>query len=124
MRDKVSLAKRQGVWLTASELGIVLGLMQFWRRATRQTSPADGPMPTIGDSKRQRITHLFVDCGTIGCGNTRRLSFDDLGMPDETVFIEIARKKRFVCHQCRGRNVSIRADWPSPTMGLGSGTKM
>lgn len=121
VRDKMSLAKRQGAWLTASEVGIVLGLIAFWRRATRQANPAEGLMPTIGDSRRQRITHVFVDCTTIGCGNTRRLSFDELGLPDETVFVEIPRRKRFTCHRCRGRTVSVRADWPSPRMGLKTG---
>ena len=123
VRDKMSLAKRQGAWISAFEAGIVLGLIAFWRKATRQTSPAEGLMPTIGDSLRQRITHVFVDCTTYGCGNTRRLSFDELGLPDETVFVEIPRRKRFVCHRCRGRTVSVRADWPSPDMGLRSGNE-
>lgn len=120
VRDKMSLAKRQGVWITASEVDIVLGLIRFWQRATRQANPAEGLMPTIGDSRRQHQTHVFVDCGALGCGNTRRLSFDDLGLPDETVFVEIARRKRFVCHRCRSRNVSVRVDWPLPRMGSGS----
>ena len=116
----MALAKRQGAWVSAVEAGVVLGLIRFWQRATRQANPADGMLPTIASSRRQGITHVFVECETMGCGNRRRLPFEDLGLPEETVFIEIARKRRFACHRCRRANATVRADWPRAKMGLGS----
>ena len=117
LRDKMSLAKRAGEFITASEVWIVLGLIQFWRRTTVQSGwsgPAEGMLPTIGSVKAQGVRGVIVECRKGECGNRRKLSFDDLKLPDSVVFVEIAKHRSFRCYRCGGGEVLVMADHPSP----------
>ena len=120
LRDRLSLAKRQGVWLSGAEIWVVLDLVQFWRRSTRlagHNGVARGALPTIAHAKGHGIGGAYIQCRRIGCGNRRRLSFDEIGLPDTAVFVEIGRSRRFRCHRCGGREIIVSADWPRPKMG-------
>ncbi len=121
LRDRMSLAKRAGEWLSVHDARLVLGLIAFWRRMTVSSSfmdPAEGMIPTIGHMKSQGIAGIIVECGQSTCGNRRKLSFDDLGLSDRVVFIEIAKHRGFRCTRCGSRKVTIVANHPNP---LGSG---
>ena len=99
LRDKMSLAKRAGEWLTAPDVHLVFGLIQFWRRASMRTGwagPPEGLPPTVGDTRAQGITHFFVTCSNPSCyGHRRRLALDDLRIPggqpvpDKAVFVDL-----------------------------------
>lgn len=117
LRSSLTLPKRAGTFIPASDVEIVLGLIRFWRRATVQigwSGPAEGMLPTIGSIKAQGVRGVIVECGRQGCGNRRKLSFDDLRLPDSVVFVEIARHGGFHCYRCGGRNASIVANYPNP----------
>jgi hypothetical protein len=58
-----------------------------------------GPLPTIADSKRLGMTGFRVECATLYCYHTKRVEFDALGLPDDIVFIEIPKLRRFVCER-------------------------
>ena len=123
LRDRLSLAKRQGAWLSGTEVWVVLDLIRFWRRSTKLTGMdgvAQGALPTIADSKAHGIGGAHIQCGRIGCGNRRRMSWEEIGLPEATVFVEIGRARRFRCHRCSSRDVIVSADWPRPKMGAGS----
>ncbi len=112
-------ARRQGAWLSSAEASLVMALIQAIRRLTRATGWSgipDGSLPTVGEGKRQGISKFTVHCATPQCWTTRRFSFEELGLGDDVVFVEIPRVRRFVCRKCRGRRVTVMADWPS---GLG-----
>ena len=122
IRDRLSMAKRQGVWLSGEDIWVLLDLIRFWHRSTRlvgQNGVARGPLPTIGDGRTQGIAGVIVTCRRQGCGNRRRLAWGDLGLPETTIFVEIGRVRRFRCTGCQGCQVIVSADWPTPKMGLG-----
>ena len=70
-------------------------------------------LPTVGDERRMGLSGFFVRCLTYGCPNPpRRFGYDELGLADETVFVEIATcHRRFVCRVCGARSTDIDADW-------------
>ncbi len=37
IRNRLSLAKRQGVWLSGEDIWVLLDLIRFWRRSTKLT---------------------------------------------------------------------------------------
>ena len=126
LRGKMAEAKRQGAWISAAEARLVGTLIWTIRRLTMSkgwSGVADGPLPTIGDTKAQGIHALHVTCEAFECRNRRRLLFEHLRMPggkpvpDTVVFVEIAKVCRFRCFRCGGRRVSVMADWPNP-LGL------
>jgi|SRR5664279_3473616 len=70
-----------------------------------------GPLPTIAYSKRLGMTGFRVECCAQYCHRQRRVEFDALGLPDDTVFLDIPKARHFVCAKCGGREASVGADW-------------
>jgi hypothetical protein len=70
-----------------------------------------GPLPTIADNKRLGMTGFRVECATLYCHHTKRVEFDALGLPDDTVFLDIPKLRRFVWEEGGGREATARADW-------------
>lgn len=120
-------AKRQGTFISAAQAGIVLDMIQAYRRvmmlAGRPAAPKCMP-PTVGDNRRQGATGLWVQCEGIidsaPCNSRRRLSFDDLKVPESMAFAEIRHQRRFRCERCGGRKVSLIPDLPDRGGGRGS----
>jgi hypothetical protein len=50
-----------------------------------------GPLPTIADTKRLGMTGLRVEYSTRYCHHEKRIEFDALCLPDDTVFLDISR---------------------------------
>ena len=123
LRARMSEARRQGAWISAAEANLVWSLIQMIRRLTRATGWSgipEGRLPTIGDDRRRGITKFTVHCATPHCWASRRFSFDDLGLDDGVVFVEIPQHRRFRCRKCGGRQVTVMADHPSalgPALG-------
>ena len=61
-----------------------------------------GPLPTIADTRRLGMTGFRVECVTLHCQHTKRVEFDALGLPDDTVFLDIPKLRRFVCARATG----------------------
>jgi hypothetical protein len=70
-----------------------------------------GPLPTIADTKRLGMTGFRVECSTRYCHHEKRVEFDVLGLPDDTVFLDISKLRRFVCEKCGGREATVGGDW-------------
>jgi hypothetical protein len=45
------------------------------------------------------------------------MSFNELGLPDETIFVYIPRVRGFVCSKCGSRNVKVMPIFP-PAKGM------
>ena len=74
-----------------------------------------GPPPTIAFLRQENgIQGVRVYCAGLNCGRMQEISFYDLGLPEETLFPEIARRRRWVCTGCGSREVSCMPDWPDP----------
>lgn len=71
----------------------------------------DAPLPTIGDSKRLGMTGLRVYCSGLYCHLQRRVEFEALGLPDDTLFRDIPKLRQFVCPRCGGLRVTVGEDW-------------
>jgi len=71
------------------------------------------PRPaTIASLRRLGVVNADIYCNAVGCGHSGSVSFDRLGVTDETPFPSLARR-RFICARCGGRDVSVRPDWSS-----------
>ncbi|MGA2637241.1 hypothetical protein [Methylocella sp.] len=57
------------------------------------------------------MTGFRVECSTRYCHHEKRVEFGALGLPDDTVFLEIQKLRRFVCEKCGGREATVGADW-------------
>lgn len=120
LRAKVGEARRQGAWISAAEAGLISTLIATIRRLTMSkgwSGVPEGRLPTIGESKAQGISKFTVHCSTPQCWAARRFSFDDLGLTDDVVFVDIPKHRRFVCRKCGSRTVTIMADWPKALQG-------
>lgn len=123
LRIRMADGRQDGVWILGAEASLISLILQTIRRLTQAkgwSGVSAGMLPTIGDMKRQRISTFTIHCSTPNCGSTRRWSFEELGLDDRTVFVEIPRARRFICRRCRGRKVTVMADWPSalgPALG-------
>ena len=67
--------------------------------------------PTIGSSKTEGLTGVWVTCLHPDCRRSVALEWDRLGLPDDTPFLEIGARRRFVCSGCGSREVSVTPDW-------------
>ena len=75
-----------------------------------------GPPPTIGFLRQENgIRGVRVYCAGLNCGRMQAITFNELGLPDETPFPEIARRRRWFCVGCRSRQVTCMPDWADPT---------
>lgn len=124
---RMSAAQRQGFHVTPKAISLVLSALRFYAAARswmarphadphddvpgRKPEKYDGPLPTIGDSRRSGIVACDVQCAGPDCWHQVGVTFDDLGLPDETVFVDIPRLRRFRCRKCGCRQVRVSPDW-------------
>jgi len=45
------------------------------------------------------------------CQHSGSVAFDAIGLPDETLFRDTGRARRFRCSGCRARDFAIMPDW-------------
>jgi hypothetical protein len=57
------------------------------------------------------MTGFLVQCSSLHCCHEKRIEFDALKLPDDLVFLDIPKVRRFVCEKCGGTQVSVSADW-------------
>ncbi len=75
-----------------------------------------GPPPSIGYLRRENgIEGVRVSCTGLNCGRMQAMTFDELGLPESTLFPEIARRRRWLCTGCGSREVTCMPNWPDPT---------
>ena len=69
-------------------------------------------MPTIGSMRRRGMVNFTVHCPAMGCcGHQHRFTFDELTLPDDMIFLDIA-KMPWRCSKCGARKqVEIAPDW-------------
>jgi hypothetical protein len=67
------------------------------------------PPPTIGDLKKMGLTGVLPLCRD--CKHAGAVPFDALGLPDDTPFPLILRKRRFRCEPCGSRDCQLTPDW-------------
>ncbi len=53
-------------------------------------------LPTIAHLKGHGLERFFVTCANAACQHSTALIFDALELLDEMIFIEIARRRRFM----------------------------
>ena len=74
----------------------------------RRLGGRDDP-PTVGWSRGMGLTAFSVWC--TACKHAARFTFEALGLPDDLVFVEIPRARRFVCTACGARSPAVMPDW-------------
>ena len=80
-----------------------------------------GPPPTIAYLRQQNgIKGVRISRAGLNCGRMQEMSFDELGLPDETPFPELATRRRWLCTGCASREVGVMPDWPDPRSRQGS----
>lgn len=57
--------------------------------------------PTIADLKASGLTGVYSVCRA--CQHSGAVAFDAIGLPDETLFPDIGRARRFRCSACGAR---------------------
>lgn len=57
-------------------------------------------------------THFTIHCAGQACHHQAVMAFDQLGLPDGTIFVDIPRCRRFVCTSCHGRNARVMPIFP------------
>jgi hypothetical protein len=70
------------------------------------------PTKTIGHARAAGETRFTIHCEATGCHHQAEMTFDELGLPDETIFVHIPRVKRFTCSKCKRRNVKVMPIFP------------
>ena len=78
----------------------------------RPKRPPPGPPPSIGYLRGQGVTSVYVSCGNSVCQRGSTLTFDAIGLPDDTPFPSIATRKRWVCRRCGSTGASVMPSWP------------
>ncbi len=74
--------------------------------------------PSIAYLTAQGIAAAIVWCET--CRHNARVQFSAMGLPTETPFPDIVRRKRFACLACGGREVTLQPCWADkPAQGTG-----
>ena len=71
----------------------------------------NAPPPTIAYLRTQGVVGARVSCRNADCGRAVTVPFDKIGLPEDTPFPQIARLRKWVCQQCKGRQVSVMPDW-------------
>jgi hypothetical protein len=69
------------------------------------------PTKTIANSRAAGETRT-VDCERMGCGHRAQMRFDELRLPDETIFIHIPRLLNFLCSKFGSRDVKVMPIFP------------
>jgi hypothetical protein len=70
------------------------------------------PTKTIAHARAAGETQFTVHCEAAGCYHQAVMSFDELGLPDETIFVHIPHVRGFVCSKCGSRNVNVKPIFP------------
>jgi hypothetical protein len=70
-----------------------------------------GPLPTIGDTRREGMSTFSVTCARPNCLHAAYFEFGALSLPDDMTFVHIPKHRRFVCSRCAGREVTVMPDW-------------
>ena len=70
-----------------------------------------GPPPTIAGMRAASVLAFFVQCPGWDCGHEAHFTFEELGLPEGMVFLEIARHLHFRCSRCGRRSESVFPDW-------------
>jgi hypothetical protein len=71
------------------------------------------PTKTIGHARAAGETRFTVYCESTGCHHRGEMSFETLGLPDATIFVDIAKIKGFVCTKCGRRRVKLMPIFPA-----------
>jgi hypothetical protein len=74
--------------------------------------------PTIAHVKAQGLTGICPVCRA--CQHSGAVTFDAIGLPDRTPFLDIGCAKRFRCSACGTRDCAVVPDWRgylAPGMG-------
>jgi hypothetical protein len=65
--------------------------------------------PTIAHLSASGVAGVFILC--LDCRRSTDLPFERLGLPDQTLFPDIVRLRRFRCEGCGGRRAAVTPDW-------------
>ena len=120
-------AQRQGFHVTPAHIRVVLVALRFylaalsWLAKAHGDPPDDaphrkpekyiGPLPTIGETRSHGVVACLIQCHGPNCWQEVRFTFDDLGLPDETILVDIPKLRSFRCRKCGCRRVRVSADW-------------
>ena len=119
--ERMEAARDRGFRITAATASLVIAALRFYvkERGWLKVSPANadrplprperyvGPPPTIGQVRKEGVHSFTAICRGIRCGHEKLLTFDELGLPDDQVFIHIPTARRFRCTQCGGRVLRV-----------------
>ncbi len=72
---------------------------------------AYGPPPDVGHFRSIGLKALHIRCLADPCGHVGWKTYDELALPNDLIFIRIARYRHFVCSRCGKRQFEISADW-------------
>jgi hypothetical protein len=65
--------------------------------------------PTIAHLKAMGVEGVDVTCRD--CQRSKPLSFDVIVLPDETLFPDIVKLRRFMCEGCGSNRAVVTPDW-------------
>ena len=124
---RMTAAQRQGFHVTPAAIRIIVIALRFYLAtktwlAKPHADPHDdaprkkpekftGPPATIANLRQNGIVACTITCDGPDCWNAKRVTFDDLGLPDETAFPDILRWRGFRCQKCGCRRVRVSPDW-------------
>jgi hypothetical protein len=79
----------------------------------RRVSPPESklPPPTIGYLRRDGLDGVIVQCANIDCRRTADISWDAIGLPEDTPFPEIVFRARFRCAGCGQLDCYVSPNW-------------
>ena len=73
------------------------------------TVSAPSSPPTIARLKAMGVEGVYVLCRD--CRRSEPVSFDVVALPDETLFPNIVKLRRFRCERCGSTNAVVTPDW-------------
>lgn len=71
------------------------------------------PTKTVRQAKAAGETHFTIRCRRMECGHRATMAFDELRLPEETIFVHIPRLLNFVCTKCQSRDVKVMPIFPA-----------
>ncbi len=85
-------------------------VQQYWCRPIPRLETF-GPPPTIEHLRGHGLKAFYIYCRALPCRHVGWMTFDELALPDEMIFIHIARHRRLVCSGCGRAQFEISLDW-------------
>ena len=131
---RMECARSRGFRITPSTAGLIIDALRFYllkqgwmtilpaafpKPYHPMPRPDPGPPPTIGHVKDEGIKSFSIICRTPKCWQEKLFTFDELGLPDEMIFIHIPHNRRFRCSACGGHDVRV---YPNNLESWASGT--